>query len=66
MHVKICKEIKPGWKSVRPGHLCTYHKAFLHPGAKGGGLFLMPKELATLLLHEAIHPTRERNGTDLL
>lgn len=51
IHVKICKErIKTSWKLVCPKHLCTRCKAFVHPGVKAVGLFLIPKELAVLLL----------------
>lgn len=50
MHVKICKEIiQTGWKLAHPKHLCIHRKAFIHPGGKAVGQFLIPKELVILL-----------------
>lgn len=63
MHVKICKETtKTGWKLVHPKHLCIHQKAFIHARGKAVGLFLIPKQLTILLLHESVHLVRVQPG----
>jgi len=61
--VKVCKETtKTGWKLVDPKDLCIHCKAFAHAGGKAVGLFLIPRELAILLLHESIPSARAQPG----